>query len=120
MPRRAPCVVVAVPATGPDDLDVTERDGLVELDEALLEQLEQGQEAHDDLDALDELAGELAEPDAPDAGQLVDQLFDGVEHGHPHDVDVGDLDRRAPAWGDARGGRRPAGRRGRRPRAGRA
>ena len=39
---------------------------LVEVDEALLEQLEDGEEAHDHLEALDEVAGELAERDRAD------------------------------------------------------
>ena len=46
--------------------------GLVEVDQALLVQLEHGEEAHDDLEPLDERAGERAERDAPDPGQLVD------------------------------------------------
>ena len=48
-------------APEPDDLDVAEGAGLVEVDEALLEQLEHGEEAHHDVEALDERAGELAE-----------------------------------------------------------
>ena len=49
-------LVVAVDAVvaQPDDLDVAEGVGLVEVDQALLEQLEHGEEAHDDLEPLDE------------------------------------------------------------------
>ena len=43
------------------DLDVAEGAGLVEVDQALLVQLEHGQEPHDDLEALDERLGERAE-----------------------------------------------------------
>ena len=48
--------------------------GLVEVDQALLEQLQHGQEADDHLEPLDQAVGEPAERDAPDPGQLVDQL----------------------------------------------
>ena len=62
--------------------------GLVELDEALLEQLEHGEEAHDHVEALGERGGEPAERDPPDPGQLVDQLGDGVGDAGPDRRDV--------------------------------
>ena len=78
----------------PDDLDVAEPLGLVELDASLLEQLEHGEEAHDHLEPLDEAAGQPAERDPPDAGQLVDQLGDGVGDADPHRGDVEQVDAR--------------------------
>ena len=81
------------------------RAGLVEVDEALLEQLEDGEEANDDLEPLDQVAGELAEADAPDQGQLLEQLDDGVGDRGPDGGDVVEVDA-----GDAASGRRPAGR----------
>ena len=45
-------------------VDVAEGAGLVEVDEALLEQLEHGEEAHDDLEPLDQRGGEPPERDA--------------------------------------------------------
>src|SRR4051794_31671619 len=47
----------------PRDGDLAERLGLVEIDQALLAQLEHGQEAHDDLEPLDQVGGEPAERD---------------------------------------------------------
>ena len=47
---------VRLVAAEPLDLDLAEAVGLVELDEALLEQLEHGEEADDDLEPLDERA----------------------------------------------------------------
>ena len=45
----------------PRDDDVAERRDLVEVDEALLAQLEHGEEADDDLEPLVDAVGELAE-----------------------------------------------------------
>ena len=67
--------------------------GLVELDQALLEQLEHGEEAHDHLEPLDQAAGEPAERDAPDPRQLVEQLGDRVGHAGPDRGDVEQVDR---------------------------
>src|SRR6056297_1715180 len=78
----------------PDHLDVTEAFGLVEFDRALLEQLEQGEEADDHLDALGEVGGEAAERDAPGPGQLVEQLPDGIGDGRRDRVDVVEVDHR--------------------------
>src|SRR3546814_16672271 len=47
----------ALPAQ-PHDLDVAEGGGLVEVDEALLEQLQHGEEPHHHLEALDEVRSE--------------------------------------------------------------
>src|SRR3546814_9523891 len=62
----------ALPAQ-PHDLDVAEGGGLVEVDEALLEQLQHGEEPHHHLEALDEVAGELAERDRARVGQLLEE-----------------------------------------------
>ena len=85
-PRRTPAIH--------DDLDVAEALGLVELDHALLEQLEHGEEAHDHLQPLDEAVGQPAERDAPDAGQLVDQLGHRVGDAGAHRGDVEQVDDR--------------------------
>ena len=87
-------VLVGRVATEPDDRDVAEVAGLVELDQALLVQLEHGEEAHDDLEPLDQRAGELAERDAPDARQLVEQLLDRVGDAGPDRGDVVEVDAR--------------------------
>src|SRR5690242_9411913 len=89
----------------PGDVDVAELPDLVQLDEPGLEQLEDREEADDDLDPLDQRAGERSEGRAAEAGQLVDQLLDGVGHvgrdgGDVEEVDVGlgagqDLDRKS-------------------------
>src|SRR5690349_6848870 len=62
----------------PQDLDLAERPRLEDVDQALLVHLEDGEEAHDDLEPLDERRGELAEGDAPDTGQLIDELLHRV------------------------------------------
>ena len=67
---------------------------LLDVDGALLEQLEHGEEPHDDLELLDERRGELAERDAADPGQLVDQLGHGVDHRRPDRRDVEHVDPR--------------------------
>src|SRR5262245_51771925 len=56
-------LVVAQPA----QLDVAERVGLVHVDQPLLVQLEHGQEADDDLEAVHQPVGEAAERYAADA-----------------------------------------------------
>ena len=53
------------------------------VDQALLEQLQHGQEADDDLQPLDQPVGQAAEGDAPDPGQLVDQLGHRLGHRQP-------------------------------------
>src|SRR5690349_10173901 len=60
-PLPAVDAVLAQPA----QLDLAERVGLVEVDQALLEELQEGQEAHDDLEALDQAVGQAAEGDPP-------------------------------------------------------
>src|SRR6478735_5628226 len=59
-------------ASGPLDHDRPEVLGLVELDEALLEQLEHGEEAHDHVEAIGERIGQAGERDPPRPRQLVD------------------------------------------------
>ena len=49
-------------------VDVTEAIGLIELDQALLVQLEDGEEAHDDLEPLGQVGGQPGERDAADLG----------------------------------------------------
>src|SRR5688572_25426387 len=49
---------VSVGLTDPLDRDLAAAVGLVELDLALLEQLEHGEEAHDHLEALGEIGGQ--------------------------------------------------------------
>ena len=69
--------------------------GLVEVDEALLEQLEDGEEAHDDLEPLDEVAGELAERDrARRRGSSSSSSIDGVGDRGPDGRDVVEVDPR--------------------------
>src|SRR5690606_40887544 len=77
--RRQLLQLRAVPAE-PDDLDVGEGAGLVEVDEALLEQLEHGQEADDDVEPLDQASGELPEPDATGQGELLHELEHRLGH----------------------------------------
>ena len=79
---------------------------------ALLEQLEHGEEADDHLEPLDERGGQAAERDAPDAGQLVDQLGDGVGDADPDRGDVEQVDRRHRLGRERAGSRRRAGARG--------
>src|SRR3954447_14250677 len=62
----------------PQDLDLAEGSRLEDVDQALLVHLEDGEEADDDLEPLDERRGELAEGDATDPGQLVDELLHRV------------------------------------------
>ena len=87
-------LAVDVGVGAPLDLDVTEPLGLVELDHALLEQLQHGEEADDHLDAVDEIAGEPPERDAPDPRQLVDQFGDRVGDRRGDRGDVEQVDRR--------------------------
>jgi len=74
--------------TDPDDLDVAERFRLIELDESLLEQFEDGEEPHDDLESFDEGLRQSSEGDPPEARELVDQFLDGLADTHPDAVDV--------------------------------
>src|SRR5262245_52873890 len=80
---RIEVVQLVARAAQPHDLDVAEGAGLVELDEALLEELEHGEEAHDDVEPLHEAAGELTEADRADEGQLLEELRDGLAHRCP-------------------------------------
>ena len=50
------CAPVTVVGAAPLDADLAEAVGLVDLDEALLVQLEHGEEADDDVEPLDQLA----------------------------------------------------------------
>src|SRR5947209_793361 len=91
MARRASSAIVGVHGGhrggrgggDPGDLEVAEQRALVELDEALLVELEHGEEADDDLEALGQVLGQVPERDAPGARQLVDQLVDRVAHAGP-------------------------------------
>ena len=58
----------------PDHVELAEGPTLVERDPALLAQFEEGEEAHDDLDAGLQVAGELSEGDVPDPVQADDEL----------------------------------------------
>src|SRR5688572_25075599 len=83
-----------IAAGDPCDLDVAKALGLIEVDEALLEQLEDGEEADDHLEPLGEVGRQVAERDAADAGQLVDELGDRLCHREAHRVDVEQVDER--------------------------
>src|SRR4051812_4795331 len=63
-------------AAQPHDLDLAEGARLIEVDETLLVQLEQGQEAHHDLEAFGEARGDGPERRSTEPGQLVEQLVD--------------------------------------------
>src|SRR6186713_1733391 len=65
-------------AARPHDRDVAEQLALLDVDEALLEQLEYGEEADDHVEALGEAGGEPGERDRPGLGQRREQLGDGV------------------------------------------
>src|SRR4051794_33177114 len=75
--------VVELLVAQPGDLDLAEVAGLVELDHPLLEQLEHGQEPHDELEPLGEAGGETTEGDATRSGKLVEQLDHRVAHAGP-------------------------------------
>ncbi len=61
---------------------------LLEVDDALLEQLEHGQEAHDDLELLGDAVGELAETHRAVRGQQREHRVDRVAHAGPDRRDV--------------------------------
>ncbi len=94
--RSHPCPVVdGVGVTAdPDDRDVGEVGELLDVDEALLVQLEHGEEAHDDLETFEQPAGELPERHAPRAWQLVEQLLHRVGDAGADRCDVVEVD----AW----------------------
>ena len=75
-------------------LDVAEALRLVDLDDPLLEQLEDRQESHDDLDPVTEVGGEATERDPAHPWELVEQLGDRVGDGHLDRVDVEQVDHR--------------------------
>ena len=80
--------------TDPDDVDITELLGLVDVDVPLLEEFQQGQETHDDLDAIDQVGGQTTERDPTDARQLVGQFGQSVGHvglddPHVEEIDLG-------------------------------
>ncbi len=75
-------------------LDVTESLRLVDLDDPLLEQFEDCQEPHDDLDPVTEVGREAAERDPPDPREFVEQLGDRVGDGHLDRIDVEQVDHR--------------------------
>jgi len=56
----------------PYNLNVAKRFRLIELDEALLEQLQQREEAHDDLQPLDKTCRQPSERDATGARQFIE------------------------------------------------
>src|SRR3954447_19532000 len=80
-----------VPAQ-PGDVQLAEVAGLGQVDHALLVQLEDGQEADDDVEPLGLAVGEAAERGALDPGQQVDQLDHGVGHAGPDRGDVVEVD----------------------------
>ena len=91
----------SVPA-GPDHLDVAEPLGLVELDDALLEQLEQRRGSGRSPRAARPDRGQPAERDAADPRQLVEQLGDGVGDAGAHRGDVEQVDRVGTGFGVTR------------------
>lgn len=67
---------------------------MVDLDVSLLEQFEQGEEAHDDLDAIDEVGREASERDTAHPRKFVDQFGEGIgdiglDHPDMEEVDLG-------------------------------
>src|SRR5579864_5342177 len=74
---------VGVEGADPGDLQFAEVAGLVDVDQATLEQLEHGQEAHDDLQAFAVVAGELPEGGVPDSRKLSHELLQRVAHARP-------------------------------------
>ena len=78
---------------GPLDVDVAEALALVELDDALLEQLEEGEEADDHLHPVGEPGGQPAERQPAHTRQFGEQLGDrvadaGGDRGDVEQVDV--------------------------------
>ena len=75
--------------------------GLPQVDEALLEQLEDGEEVHDHLESFRERRGQFPERHATSAGQL------DAEVGHRVDdagTDGGHVEQIDPGLGSRRGG----------------
>ena len=87
-------VRVEIVAHGPHDFDVTEAFWLFEFNSALLEEFEQGEEAHDHVDPVCELCGQPPERDLAGTGQFVEELGDGIGHGDLDRVDVKQVDNR--------------------------
>ena len=70
-------------AADPGDGDVAESASLVEIDQSVFEQFEYGKESHNDLDPVDQSVGETSKGHAPDAGQLLDDLGNRIDHVRP-------------------------------------
>ena len=86
----------------PPDGEVAERLDLVDVDDALLVELEHGEEPHDDLDAVVDPGDERAEAHRRGAAQLHEQRVGGVAHAdadrrHVVEVDLGRRRRRREA-----------------------
>jgi tryptophanyl-tRNA synthetase len=86
-------------ATDPHDVDVAEPILLVEVDDALLEEFEQGEEPHDHLEPLDQPTREPGEADPTDTWQFIDELGDRIGDAGPDRGDMEQIDARHRAWG---------------------
>ena len=76
----------------PHDLDIAKTLALSQFDVALLEQLEERQEADDDFHAISEVRGQTTETDAPDTRQLVDQFDQRVADRRLDDAQMEQID----------------------------
>src|SRR5438309_3192924 len=85
---------VRVVRPDPRDLELAEVPRLGDVDEPPLVELEHGEEAHDDLEPVVVVAGELPEGCASGARQLADELLEGVAHVRPDGSHVIEVDAR--------------------------